>query len=140
MRLLPALLFTSSALASAPDLTDIDVAAIANVTENIAHAAPLSIGAPSVACTYTAEAGCTLEVIVAVQGWSENLIVSKIDGAWTLGKWELERIAVRRCLNSLSQREAKEDAQGLPIDWKKRREDFHACFPPSGHWGGMRDH
>jgi len=85
------ILLTSVALAdSAPDLSDIDVQAIAKVTEQWGHAPPSYISAASTDCKYTAETGCTLEVQVVVGGG--NLTVSKIDGVWTVGKRHPEAV------------------------------------------------
>jgi hypothetical protein len=136
MRVIALLLASASILASGLDLSDVDVTSITKVTADFLGRPPLSISAPSVACARTAEAGCTLEV--SVVGGPSDLIVSKIDGVWTVGRWQREIMAFQRCIAALSEKNAKEDAAGLSQDAAKRREERRACYGPTGQYGGMR--
>jgi hypothetical protein len=132
------ILLTSVAIASPePDLSDIDVQAIAKLSEQWLHGPPTSISAASAACTLTAEEGCTLEVHVVADG-PQYLTVSKIGGTWQVGRWQRELIAYQRCIRALMVNQAQENAQGLPIDPQQRRKEDAACSGPSGHVGGMR--
>ena len=140
MRLLLLFLLHSSGVVLAgpeSDLSDVDVQAIAKVTREFFHSPPLSISSADTSCKYTAEPDCTREVSVAVT-WFQPLVVSEIKGVWTVGRWQRELVALNYCLEALRVRQAKEDAQGLPIDLEKRRKDHAACFGPDGHAGGTR--
>lgn len=134
MRLLLLLLFSSSAFGTAPNLSDIDVAAITKATVDFAHAAPLGLSEPTAPCKHTAEVGCTFEVQVTLS--DGYLTVSKIDGVWSVGRWPLEIAAFQRCTAAVRAKWANADAQGLPADQKARTAEYRACYPPSGHFGG----
>jgi hypothetical protein len=136
MRVLLLLLSSVATAGSGADLSDVDVQAIAKATKEFAHAPALSISAADSSCTYTAEADCTREVRVVVG--ASTLTVSEIHGVWTVGRWQREIVAAAHCLQALRVKWAKEDAEGVPVDFATRREDHAACYGPSGHVGGKR--
>jgi hypothetical protein len=133
MRLLLPLLLSSAAAAAVPNLSDVDVAAITKTTVDFAHVAPRGISEATTPCVHTAEAGCTLEVSVTLP--DSFLTVSKVGGVWIVGRWPREVAEFERCTASVRTKWAKEAAQDLPVDQKTHDAEYHACYPPSGHFG-----
>jgi len=99
---------------NAPDIEAIERAVAEFYSGPLTH-----IPGASPRCTYTAEQGCEAETRVTVETSEgfEQVVVSKIDGQWTVGQWQREVIAFRACTKTKSHKE---------------------CYGPSGKVGGMR--
>jgi hypothetical protein len=107
-----------------------------NATAEFVHGPLTFISEASSACTLTAESGCTLEVEVAAGGHTDYLTVSKVNGAWIIGRWQREVIAFARCTIAVRRNERRDAEAGLPVDHDKFRSSYRACYPPSGRFWG----
>jgi hypothetical protein len=115
------LLIGISGHVEALELTAVDVEGItAAVRDFFGHPILLSsITGASPACTYTAEAGCSMQVQVLLSPSNRTLTVSKVDGKWTIGQWQRELLNFEACVIA--------------------KQDWKGCYPPSGHVGGQRE-